>query len=73
MMGSSGVWNVGWFFDLFHLVDGLQFRRESSVHAQDVVVDERCNWEAVEAVDEEFPQFDVVPALAYISPGLHSS
>lgn len=73
MMGGTGVWDVGGFFDFFDLVDGLEFRGESSVHAEDAVVDERCDRQAVEAVDEEFPQLDVVPALAYIPTGLHSS
>jgi len=73
MKGSTGVRDVGGFFDLFDLVDGLEFGGESSVHAEDAVVDEGCDGEAVEAVDEEFPQFDVVPALAYVAPGLHSS
>jgi len=36
------------------------------VHAQDLFVNEGSDGEAVEAVSEGFPEFDVVPALALV-------
>lgn len=33
------------------------------MHAEYSVIDESCHGKAVEAVDEKFPQFDVVPAF----------
>ena len=34
------------------------------MHAEDAVVDESGHGEAVEAVDEQLPEFDIVAALA---------
>lgn len=36
------------------------------MHAQDLLVDESCNREAVEAVCEATPEADVIPPLALI-------
>jgi hypothetical protein len=41
------------------------------VHAEDAVIDECSDGEAVEAVDEEFPEFDVVSSLACVGRLLH--
>jgi hypothetical protein len=43
------------------------------MHAEDAVVDEGSHGETVEAVDEEFPEFDVVAAFACVGEELHSS
>jgi hypothetical protein len=34
------------------------------MHAQNSVVNESCNWQAVEAVYKELPKLDVVPSFA---------
>ena len=47
--------------DLFHV---LQFRRQSSVHTENLFIDYCSHWQAVEAVSEGFPKFDVVSSLA---------
>lgn len=36
------------------------------MHTKDPVINKRCHWEAVENVYEEFPQFNIVSALAFI-------
>ena len=36
------------------------------MHAEDSIVDERCHWKAVEAVDEKLPEFDVVASFTFI-------
>ena len=36
------------------------------MHGENLLVDDRGNRKAVEAVGERLPQFDVVPAFAYI-------
>ena len=43
------------------------------MHAENSIIDEGGNRKAVEAVDEEFPQFDVVPSFTYLKRGIHSS
>ena len=48
--------------DLLHV---LQLRRQPPVHAEYLLIDYRCHWQAVEAVCEGFPKFDVVSSLAY--------
>jgi hypothetical protein len=49
--------------DLFH---AAQLRAEPSVHAEDLVVHERRDGQAVERVREHFPQLDVVAPLALV-------
>lgn len=34
--------------------------------AEDLLVDDRGNWQAVEAIREGLPEFDVIPSLAFI-------
>ena len=36
------------------------------MHAEDLVIDKSCDWQAVEAVSEDLPEFDTVAALALI-------
>jgi hypothetical protein len=36
------------------------------MHAEDLFVNNGCNGQAIEAVSESFPQFDVVSSLALI-------
>lgn len=43
------------------------------MHAEDSIVDERCHWEAVEAVDEELPEFNVVASFTWVMVQVHSS
>ncbi len=52
--------------DLLQLSDCDQLRRESSVHAEDFVVDESCNRHAVEHILKLFPDADAVAALALV-------
>lgn len=49
--------------DLLH---GVQIRAQTSVHGEDLLVDNGGNWQAVEAVCEGLPKLDVVSALALV-------
>jgi hypothetical protein len=49
--------------DLFH---ALQVRAKAAVHAKDPVIDDGCNWHAVEDVGEDLPYLNVVPPLACV-------
>lgn len=50
--------NFGWSSDLLQLGDSDELRGESSVHAEDLVVDEGGNGHAVEHILELFPDAD---------------
>jgi len=58
--------NFSWSSDLLQLCDSDELRRESSVHAEDFVVDEGGNGHAVEHILELFPDADRVPTLALV-------
>ena len=48
------------------LLERAELRAQSAVHAEDLLVDDGCNGQAVEAVGEGLPELDVVAALALI-------
>lgn len=56
----SGAHNAA---DLLHRV---QVRAETTVHGEDLLVDDCCNGQAVEAVGERLPELDVISSLALI-------
>lgn len=49
-----------------NLLHRIQIRAETSVHGEDLLVDNGGNGQAVEAVCECFPQLDVVSTLAFV-------
>lgn len=49
--------------DLLHRV---QIGAQTTVHGEDLLVDDSGNWQAVEAVGECLPQLDVVSPLALV-------
>ena len=49
--------------DLLH---GVQVRAQPTVHCEDLLIDDRRDRQAVEAVGEGLPQLDVVTSLALI-------
>lgn len=36
------------------------------MHREDLLIDDCSNWQAVEAISERLPEFDVVPSLALV-------
>ncbi len=42
------------------------------MHSEDLLIDDRRDWEAIEAVRERLPQLDVVPPLALIVESVDS-
>jgi len=36
------------------------------MHGEDLLIDDCCNWQAIEAIGKGLPQLDVVPSLALI-------
>ena len=58
--------HFGWPRDLLKLSNCHQLRRETAVHAKNLVVDEGCDGHAVENILEFFPDADGVAALALV-------
>jgi len=63
---QSLVWDVGWTDDAADLLHGFEIWRKSSMHAENLLVDDGGDWQTVEAIGESLPQFDVVSALAFV-------
>lgn len=42
------------------------------MHSEDLLIDDRGNWQAIEAVRERLPQLDVVPPLTLIVESVDS-
>jgi len=57
---------VSWSHDTSNLLHRVQIWAKTSVHGEDLLVDDCCNGQAVETVRESFPKLDVVPPLALI-------
>lgn len=62
---QSLVRDVSRSLDPANLFHGMQVGTESSVTTKDLLVHDRRHWQAVEAVGESLPQFDVVPSFAW--------
>ena len=58
--------------NLLQLCYSDEFRGESTMHAKDLVIDEGCNWHAVEHVLELLPDADTVSSLALIVEAVDS-
>ena len=58
--------------DAANLLHGVQVRAETTVHSEDLLVDDSGDGKAVEAVGEGLPQLDVVPALALIVEAVYA-
>lgn len=58
--------HVSWSHDPSYLLHGVQVWTQTTVHCEDLLVDDRSNGQAVEAISESLPQLDVVPSLALI-------
>ena len=52
--------------DLLELGDGDELGAQAAMHADDLVIDQRGDWHAVEAILELFPDADGVAALALV-------
>jgi hypothetical protein len=57
---------ISWAHDAADLLHGVQIGTETTVHCEDLLIDDRCNGQAVEAVGEGLPKLDVVSSLALI-------
>jgi len=63
---EPSVWNVRRSHDSPYLLHCFQVRREPSVHAKDLLVDDGSDGQAVEALSEGLPKLYVVSPLAFV-------
>lgn len=59
------VRNIGRSHDSPNLFHRVQVWRQSTVHREDLLVNDCSYGQAIEAVRESLPKFDIVPSLAY--------
>lgn len=55
--------------DLFHRV---QIRAQTTMHGEDLLINDGSDWQAIEAICEGFPQLDIVSSLALIVEAIDS-
>ena len=58
--------------DAANLFHGVEVRAKTPVHCENLLINDGCNWEAVEAVGKRLPQLNVVPALAFVIESVDS-
>jgi hypothetical protein len=57
---------VGWAHDTPDLLHGVEIRAQTTVHGEDLLINDSGDRKAVEAVGEGLPQLDVVASLALV-------
>ena len=63
---------VGRSHDSADLLHGVQIGAETTVHGEDLLVDDSGDGQAVEAVREGLPQLDVVATLAFVVEAINA-
>lgn len=69
---QAGIRNICGPHDSLDLFKRVHLGGESSMHAQDFLVNQRSNGQAVEAISESFPNSDVEPPFAFIIEPVNS-
>jgi hypothetical protein len=57
---------ISWAHDAADLFHGVQIGTQTSVHCENLLIDDCRNGQAVEAVCESLPKLDVIPSLAFV-------
>mmetsp|Transcript_11461 Transcript_11461/g.20687 ORF Transcript_11461/g.20687 Transcript_11461/m.20687 type:complete len:342 (+) Transcript_11461:1304-2329(+) len=63
---QATVRHIGWPHDFSHLIHRLKFRGQTTMHGEDLFVNDCSYRHAVEGVSERLPNADVVPTLALV-------
>ena len=63
---QSRVRNVRWTHDILDLVQILKFRGEATVHAENFLVNQSSNGQAIENIAENAPESDRVTTFAFV-------
>jgi hypothetical protein len=70
---QSLIWHFDGSFDIGDIGEVGQIRRESSMHADDLLINDGTDRHDVEDIEEVLPNLEVVASFAYFTPGVHSS
>ncbi len=62
---NTRVRNICGFLYFLDLFNRLQIRGQSTMHAENSIINECCDRQTVEAVNEGFPEFDIVSSFAF--------
>lgn len=61
-----GIAYISRAHDTADLLHRVEVGAETTVHGEDLFVNNGGNWQAVEAIGKGLPQLDVVPAFAFV-------
>lgn len=57
---------ISWTHDTTNLLHRVEIGTQTTVHGEDLLVDDGSNWQAVEAIGKGLPQLDVISSLAFV-------
>merc|ERR1712187_160523 len=67
------VWHVCWADKPTNLIHVINLWRKSTMHADDLLIDEAANRHAIEHVAELFPELDIITAFAFVIEAINPS
>jgi hypothetical protein len=65
-MGKSGLTYISRTHNATDLFHRVQVWTQTTVHGEDLLINDGGDGQAVEAISERFPEFDIISALALI-------
>ena len=63
---KSSIGNISRSHNSLNLLKGAQFWAEATMHAENFLINNGSNGEAIKAVSESLPEFDIIATLALI-------
>ena len=63
---------IGWSHNSSYLFHWIEIRTQTTMHGKNLFVNDRSNWQAVEAISESLPKFDIVTSFAFIVEAINS-
>lgn len=52
--------------DATDLLHGVEIRTQTTVHREDLLINNSCDWQAIEAIGERLPKLDVVSSFTLV-------
>jgi len=63
---EASIRNISWSHNVLDLLEFFEFGTESAMHAENLLVDDSCNWQTVEHICEHLPESNGVSAFALV-------
>ena len=57
---------ICWAHDATNLLHRVQIRTQTTVHSENLLINDGRNRQAIEAIGEGFPELDIVPPLTLV-------